>query len=327
MTETGAAREVLAAEAPYIGAVLFVFALAVGQAVAPAPDRPRRPAVDETKLGDPEATGRRIGAFATPLLLAGLAVWGWAISRKARGRVLLPARPASPARWNLWDAIKLPAVQQTLAALMLAACVGWLGTEAAQPGTWPFYAVHAAASLFAVAVGVKVVVADRGGDPDSVGLTSQGMGRALAAGGLGFLAFWPVHLGLVAGMAWLQEKTGISLPPQREVARFLTEDDPTLLAVLAAHAVVVAPLVEEFYFRALLIPLCSRHMRLPFAVALSAGLFTLAHVNATAAVPIFLLGVMLGWLYARTRSLAAPVALHVCYNASSLVMMFLARGG
>jgi membrane protease YdiL (CAAX protease family) len=57
---------------------------------------------------------------------------------------------------------------------------------------------------------------------------------------------------------------------------------------------------------------------------LSAAIFSLAHVNVMAALPLFVFGVGLAFAYERSRSLAGPVLMHMLFNAWNLVAMLLA---
>jgi membrane protease YdiL (CAAX protease family) len=63
-----------------------------------------------------------------------------------------------------------------------------------------------------------------------------------------------------------------------------------------------------------------------FAVIVSAGLFGLAHWSQGAApVSLFLLGLFLGWLFLKTRSLWACIFTHMLFNAYSLFWATLAH--
>jgi membrane protease YdiL (CAAX protease family) len=58
-----------------------------------------------------------------------------------------------------------------------------------------------------------------------------------------------------------------------------------------------------------------RHSR-GTAIAASALIFGFAHLNIYQFAVAFLLGVVMGWLYERSRSLVAPIALHAFYNTT-----------
>ena len=86
----------------------------------------------------------------------------------------------------------------------------------------------------------------------------------------------------------------------------------------AAALLVVAPLSEEFVFRGLLFGALRRHLPKLWAMVLSSLLFALLH-PPSAAVPLFIMGMLAAAVYQRTDSLLAPVILHFSYNAALLI--------
>ena len=78
--------------------------------------------------------------------------------------------------------------------------------------------------------------------------------------------------------------------------------------------VVMAPLTEEFFFRGLLLSGFERRYGPARAVAFSTILFCLAHGNPVQVPATLLLGVYLGWLTVRTRSLWPAVLAHALNN-------------
>lgn len=78
---------------------------------------------------------------------------------------------------------------------------------------------------------------------------------------------------------------------------------------------VIAPLVEEMLFRGLILRSFLRQYPRGLAIAGSALLFGAAHLNVYQFAAGSLVGLLLGWLYERTRSLWPCIALHAAYNA------------
>jgi membrane protease YdiL (CAAX protease family) len=84
---------------------------------------------------------------------------------------------------------------------------------------------------------------------------------------------------------------------------------------------IMAPLFEEFLLRGLLFG-SIRHMADEHAtVALTAGVFTLMHMQYDAPVMLLILpmGVVLGYARSRSGSIWVPILLHVANNVVSLV--------
>lgn len=103
----------------------------------------------------------------------------------------------------------------------------------------------------------------------------------------------------------------------RDVGTFsdlLRSDSWWLLAIVA---VLGAPVVEEVMFRGLLFGVLSRSPAGPLVAALVTSVFwSVLHATYSGygLVAIFLIGLYLAWLRARTGSLIVPIAAHSLYN-------------
>ncbi len=93
---------------------------------------------------------------------------------------------------------------------------------------------------------------------------------------------------------------------------------------MALYAVLLYPVVEELVFRGLLQDLASRHLRawrlgpLSHANVYTSVLFAAAHfINHPPvwAAAVFVPSLVFGYFKDRTGGLAAPIALHIWYNA------------
>ena len=83
-------------------------------------------------------------------------------------------------------------------------------------------------------------------------------------------------------------------------------------------ACILAPVLEEMLFRGIILRSFLRQYRPRNAILLSALLFGLAHLNIYQFVVAGLLGLLLGWLYERSRSLWPCILLHASYNGTVL---------
>ena len=99
----------------------------------------------------------------------------------------------------------------------------------------------------------------------------------------------------------------------------LTSDDPRALACFALTATVLAPLFEETLFRGVLLPVLARRLGAPLALLGSAAVFAMAHLSLTELIPLFVLGLGLGWLRWRSGRLAASVLMHALWNGLTFV--------
>ena len=99
-----------------------------------------------------------------------------------------------------------------------------------------------------------------------------------------------------------------------DLARFEEQMAPGIVPVL--FSCVAAPVLEEMLFRGVILRAFLQRYPRGIAIAHSAGVFGLAHMNLYQFVVGLTLGLVTGWLYERTRSLWPCIALHAAYNSS-----------
>ncbi len=128
---------------------------------------------------------------------------------------------------------------------------------------------------------------------------------AVAAVGLALL--------VLAGFQWLYEADWA------EFLRPLLEDDSW--AAMQDHswsllflAVIIAPLTEEFLCRRIILGGLLQQGRPGVAILTSAALFSALHLNLAQIPATFLVGLLIGWIYYRTRSLGLCIGMHASHN-------------
>jgi membrane protease YdiL (CAAX protease family) len=92
----------------------------------------------------------------------------------------------------------------------------------------------------------------------------------------------------------------------QEMARY-----PALLFGIGCFA---APVLEEFFFRGILLKGLLRNYRPAVAIGQSALLFGLMHMSPAQSIATTLMGALLGWLYYRTGSVRLCIGLHMLNN-------------
>ncbi len=85
-----------------------------------------------------------------------------------------------------------------------------------------------------------------------------------------------------------------------------------------------APVAEEVFFRGFAMSGLANRYGLAMAVVLSSALFALAHLDIASLVPTFILGLALGWVYLRTRSIWPCIFVHGLHNTMALIVAKLA---
>ncbi len=102
---------------------------------------------------------------------------------------------------------------------------------------------------------------------------------------------------------------------------------PRAAYAVAAFAILIAPLMEELVFRAVLFCILERQVGLKFAVVSTAALFAALHVPEywgawNHVLLIFLVGLAFSLARGLTGSLTPSVILHLAYNASLMAEFF-----
>lgn len=225
------------------------------------------------------------------------------------------------------------AIFQTLAAaIVLFHAHPDLGTEALRRGgkelvtKWVFEVSSSSGNLFLFAlVGDGVMIACSlllakywlGARPSQLGLGSapnaRQIGVGIAAGG---------GLIVVADVVGAIQAHFFG-PHTEQVALLLKTHHgaPSFLLDIAAVAVIV-PFAEELLFRGVLFTGLAQRTPAWAAVVLSGIIFGVAHFDLWSIAPLAAIGMGLGYLYYRTRSLWPNIAAHATVNTFALILVY-----
>ena len=120
------------------------------------------------------------------------------------------------------------------------------------------------------------------------------------------LVFTSVYAVLVAGL-------GLDVLRPEPIPEDLLGDGVD--RVLNAMVIVLwGPFAEELFFRGFILAALIAPLGPLRAAVLSSAVFAGAHVSLSAMVPIFVTGMLLSWLYLRTRSIWQPITAHAAQN-------------
>ena len=110
---------------------------------------------------------------------------------------------------------------------------------------------------------------------------------------------------------------------QQDAVRFLAESkSQTARMVVAAQAVLFAPLQEELIFRGCLYGLAKRYFGSAVGVVLTSFLFAGIHLHLPSFAGLFILAVCLTLAYEWTGSIFVPIAMHALFNLLSVIALF-----
>jgi len=110
------------------------------------------------------------------------------------------------------------------------------------------------------------------------------------------------------------------------IARALSHLDAPMTATALAVIGLGAGLGEELFFRGYLLTRLAERWRPWVAVAVTAALFGLAHMDVLHSSFALLVGVLLGWVSLRTGSIRATIVAHAVNNAVGVLAMALSSG-
>ena len=128
-------------------------------------------------------------------------------------------------------------------------------------------------------------------------------------------------LGFVAALVAVYAYVGIvralgleSLEPVSTISDDSFYEHVSVVVLLGISAVLVAPVMEEVFFRGFLVGALSRAWSAPIALFSSSAVFAALHFDVGSMIPFALIGLVFGALYLRTKSVAAPVIAHLGFN-------------
>jgi membrane protease YdiL (CAAX protease family) len=108
-------------------------------------------------------------------------------------------------------------------------------------------------------------------------------------------------------------------------------EGPVAFALLLVLAGIVAPFVEELFFRGFVFGFYRRRQALWVAYVVSSVLFTVLHLDPSKmnvqqmgglSVGIFLLALLLAWLYQHTGSLYPGILAHALNNSTAVILFY-----
>jgi len=138
---------------------------------------------------------------------------------------------------------------------------------------------------------------------------------SVLAAGLGLLFAFYMFNGLYA---YLLRDLGLRVQTDlTPVLRQLSSPWPLFVAV-----VVIAPVVEETFFRGFVFGGLRSRYDWRWAAAISAALFAAAHLQITFFIPAFILGYLFAYLYQRSNSIWPGIIIHVLVNAFALAVVY-----
>jgi membrane protease YdiL (CAAX protease family) len=143
-----------------------------------------------------------------------------------------------------------------------------------------------------------------------------------------FIRYLPIIW--IVSFAWSQLLTELQqlsiideFPPQELIKLFTNGGDPVAITLLAACAVVLAPIVEEIIFRGGIYRFLKSQATVLTAQIISGTFFAVMHGNLMSFLPLVVVGIILTRVYERSGSILVPMCFHACFNGFNLLMLLI----
>jgi membrane protease YdiL (CAAX protease family) len=143
---------------------------------------------------------------------------------------------------------------------------------------------------------------------------------------------WPAYLlaGVVLSLGLQLFAHLLPIPKNLPMDQFFRTEREAYL--LTFFGITFAPLMEELFFRGFMYPVLARQIGRAAGVVLTAVAFALLHgaqlmFSWGPVLVIFIVGLVLTLVRASTKSVAAGLLIHVAYNGTISLMMFVVTGG
>ncbi len=114
---------------------------------------------------------------------------------------------------------------------------------------------------------------------------------------------------------------GIALEPLLEIMPLVPEYSGRGLPAIIS-LIVVAPILEEIICRGVILEALRRKGGVVLALIVSSLFFALLHAHITLVLNSFIMGLLLGYFYIRTKSIIVPIILHAINNALAYILLY-----
>ena len=121
--------------------------------------------------------------------------------------------------------------------------------------------------------------------------------------------------------AFVTEPVSMLLPEMSEARKIAMEQmlkGPVWIVLISVS--VFAPFFEEWLCRGIILRGLLKKMKPGWAIVISALVFGLIHMNLWQAIPAFIIGVILGYVYYKTGSLKLTMLMHCVNNTLSVIL-------
>ncbi len=123
----------------------------------------------------------------------------------------------------------------------------------------------------------------------------------------------------------LLKKVGIASPHNPAVELFILLKSKLSLSLLGIQIILLAPIVEELFFRGFFYRLARREYGFGQSAVLVSLVFSLMHRTPQAILPLFVISLGLCYLYEKTQNIFSAIVFHAFHNTLSLLFLIVIK--
>lgn len=156
---------------------------------------------------------------------------------------------------------------------------------------------------------------------DHFSIKKIGIGRTIYAAISGYLTYIGITIAITAFILF----TNIKIPGYQMQENVLEIfGDGTLQLIIAGIVIVgITPIIEEVFFRGIILGTFVNRIGVVFGSIFTAGIFAVFHMQWQSIIPIFILGLIINQLVIRHKSIYPAIAFHALNNGIAFFIQVL----
>lgn len=262
------------------------------------------------------------------LIATGLCFACALVSRRFRRWLLPPPRRAPAVPWGLLELGQVGAIAFVLLLLSRFVVLGLGHTGALRIVTYVLPQLALALSLQILWLSAAFPLFRGAGRTDvigSLGLSVAESRRNVLRGGAGYVILLPLSAAVANVAEYLSTVLDLSTPVHPVIEEIATTA-PAETVALVLTAALLAPVVEEVFFRGFVYATIRESLGAPVGMIVSALLFASVHSGLPNQAVTCVMGIFLAAIYERSGSLVAPMIIHALFNGVQMAMVLMAFG-
>ena len=129
------------------------------------------------------------------------------------------------------------------------------------------------------------------------------------------------QLAVLPALYWVLLRFVSGDPSESAIALTDRVDGTLDLALVSFAVVIVAPIVEEWFYRGFVFSTLARRIGVLGAASVSSALFALVHLEAILLPGLFVLALLLCWITVRSAKIGPAILAHMAFNATTVVQL------